>query len=39
MRLISAFYKSPQKVNKESPEMYMNSQAFRPDTLYEVNLH
>lgn len=36
--MISAFYKTPQKIQKESPEMYMHLQGFRPDTLYQINL-
>lgn len=37
-RLVREFIKSPLRVQKEGPEMFMNPQGFRPDTLYQINL-
>lgn len=37
-RLVSEYTRSPLKVSKESTEMFLNPQAFRSDTIYQINL-
>lgn len=36
--LVRDYLQNPKKVKKESIEMFLNPQAFRPDTLYQISL-